>query len=110
MGVSRNSPGARRVLYDRSMQTKSLFFSLPILALVVVSVFGVTATQAACSSTAKTCSSSEESSCTNTYSTCISAAAAAADKAACQKCVDDYCNCYDKCGNSCDKSKLSGQC
>src|SRR5438874_105716 len=40
---------------------------------------------AACSS--KTCSTSEEQACTSTYTDCVNKAAAAADKAACQKCI-----------------------
>lgn len=95
------------------MNTKSFVVSLPIVALALVLLFGVTSTQVACSSTtdsAKTCSQSEDSACTGTYTTCVADAAASADKAACQKCVDDYCSCYDKCGNTCDKQKLAGQC
>ena len=91
------------------MNVKSAVVSLPIFALVLASLFGVTSAQVACSS-AKVCSQSEESACTSTYSTCVAASAAAADRPACQKCVDDYCSCYDKCGNSCDKQKLAGQC
>ena len=90
----------------------SFIVSLPVVALAVVSLFGVTSTQGACSSTstAKTCSQSEDRACTDTYTTCVNAAAAAADKAACQTCVDDYCSCYSKCGNSCDKQTLSSTC
>ena len=66
------------------------------------------APQAGCSS--KTCSSSEESACTNTFTDCTNKAAAAADKAACQKCVDNYCSCYDSCGNTCDRDKKSATC
>jgi len=58
----------------------------------------------------ETCSSSEESACTNTFTDCTNKAAAAADKAACQKCVDNYCSCYDSCGNTCDRDKKSATC
>ena len=92
------------------MDVKSLMLSLPVIALALASVFGVTSTQVACSSTPKTCSQSEDQACTDTYTTCISAASAAADKPACQKCIETYCSCYDKCGNSCDRQRLSGQC
>ena len=94
------------------MNTKSFVVSLPVVALALVSLFGVTSTQAACSSsdTAKTCSQSEDDACTSTYSSCVATAAASADRVACQKCVDDYCACYSKCGNTCDKQKLAGQC
>jgi hypothetical protein len=82
--------------------------SLASVAFVGVLFTTLLANETACSS--KTCSSSEESACTNAYTDCTNKAAAAADKAACQKCVDDYCSCYDKCGNSCDKNKLSSAC
>lgn len=60
------------------------------------------------SSSSKTCSTDEESACTNTYTTCINNAGT--DRTACQKCVDDYCSCYNKCGNTCDRDRLNGQC
>lgn len=81
-----------------------LLVSAPIAFLSALAFFGATASEVACSS--KTCSSSEEQACTDKYTSCINAAAANADKAACDKCNSDYCSCYDSCGNSCDKSKL----
>lgn len=82
--------------------------SLASVAFVGFLFTALLANETACSS--KTCSSSEESACTNTFTTCTNNAAASADKAACQKCVDDYCNCYSACGNTCDKAKLSAAC
>lgn len=75
------------------------------LALAGLSLSAVVIHESGCSS--KVCSTSEESSCTTTYTTCITAAAMAGDMAACTKCVDDYCACYDACGNTCDRTKLS---
>ena len=77
-----------------------------VVAGLVITTFA--ANELACSS--KTCSSSEESACTNTFTDCSSKAAAIADHAACLKCVDNYCNCYSACGNTCDKSRLQGTC
>jgi hypothetical protein len=77
-------------------------------SIVSLAVAGFVITTFACSS--KVCSSSEESACTSTYTDCINKAAAAADHAACLKCVDDYCTCYGSCGNTCDKAKLQGTC
>jgi len=81
--------------------------NLPGLSLVLLA-----ASQLACSSStpAKVCNTTEESACTNTYTDCSTKAAAAADHAACLKCVDDYCACYSACGNTCDKVKLQGTC
>ena len=58
----------------------------------------------------KTCTAPEESACTSTYQLCIDNAAKTAKKADCEKCVDDYCGCYNKCGNTCDSAKLKGDC
>jgi hypothetical protein len=79
--------------------------ALSILAAIVGSL-GVTSLQAGCAST---CSDSETAACNNTFTACITAAAAAGG-AGCQKCADDYCACYDKCGSTCDKGKVSGSC
>lgn len=69
----------------------------------VLGTASVAATQTACSST---CSDSEEKSCTEKYTSCISAAVAAADLNACTTCNNQYCDCYDACGTSCDKGSL----
>jgi len=90
------------------IQTRRHLGSLLFVAAGILFIAGSSATQVACSS--KTCSSSEDQACTNTYTTCITTAAAAASLAQCQKCVDDYCNCYNACGNTCDSAKLKGQC
>lgn len=66
------------------------------------------ATQLGCSG--KTCTSSEDNACTTTYTDCINKAAAATSLAQCQKCVDDYCACYNACGNTCDSAKLKSTC
>jgi hypothetical protein len=87
-------------------------------ALVSVTVVGLlvaalSANELACSSStaaAKVCSQSEESACTTAYTDCSTKASVAADKVACQKCVDTYCSCYSSCGNTCDKSQLSASC
>lgn len=86
---------------------KKAIVALPF-ALFVFVALATASTQTACSS--KTCSQAEEEACTSTYTACTQTAAMTADKVACQKCVDDYCACYDKCGNKCDKSKLSAAC
>lgn len=89
------------------MATSRALASKPYALLAVLvgllGTLGVTATQTACHST---CSDSEERDCTNKYTECITAASAAADLAACDKCNADYCSCYDACGTTCDKSKL----
>lgn len=59
---------------------------------------------------ASVCTDDEEQACTDTYNACISAAAAAADLTACQKCVDDYCGCFDDCGTDCNADSLSNTC
>ena len=82
--------------------------SLISLAVAAMVITTFAANELGCSS--KVCTSSEESACTSTYTSCTSKAAATADHAACVKCVDDYCNCYSACGNTCDKSRLQGTC
>ncbi len=61
------------------------------------------------SSPAKVCTTTEEAACTTPFTECTSNAAATADKAACVKCVDDYCACYSACGNTCNKADLNAQ-
>ena len=81
--------------------------------LAALLVVALAPSQLACgggSGSAGTCSSSEDKACTDTFDTCTQTAAANADKAACQKCVDNYCNCYSACGNTCDRPKLSATC
>jgi hypothetical protein len=78
------------------------------LSLVAAAFAAVMIPQVGCS--ADVCSTSEEQACTSTYTTCTQAAAATADLAACQKCVTDYCNCYDACGNTCDEQTLNASC
>ncbi len=82
--------------------------SFAYLACVAVVLAAFTAEQTACSS--KVCTSSEETACTNTFTDCTTKAALSASKDECQKCVDAYCNCYDSCGNTCDRSKYSAAC
>ncbi len=81
---------------------------VPTLLAVVVAV-GTLGTQTGCGGD-KTCSASESTACDNTFSACVNTAAGAMDKTACNKCVDDDCSCYTKCGSTCDKSKLSSSC
>jgi hypothetical protein len=97
----------RRKLLMKMMIGKTLA-SLSLVAIAIVGSLGVVTTQSACA--AKTCTTSEESACTNSYTTCVNEAAASADKGKCQQCVETYCSCYDSCGNSCDRDKLTGSC
>ncbi len=81
------------------------------LALVGLLLALLAPSQLACGSgSAQTCSSSDEKSCTDTFNACVQKAAAAADRAACQTCVDNYCSCYSACGNTCDRPTLARQC
>jgi len=84
--------------------------SVAFAALLVVAI---APSQIACgggSGSAGTCSANEDKACTDTFDTCTQNAAAASDKVACQKCVDNYCNCYSACGSSCDRTRLSATC
>ena len=83
------------------------------LALAALLFATLAPSQLACgggSGSAGTCSASEEKACTDPFDTCTQNAAASGDKAACQKCVDSYCNCYSACGNTCDRPRLSAVC
>jgi hypothetical protein len=101
--------GALAALRERNSMNKlaRVFASFSFVCAVVVGSLGVVSVEAACSSA---CSESEDKACSDTYSTCIQEAATAADLGKCQSCVDSYCSCYDKCGNTCEKDKLSTSC
>lgn len=76
------------------------------VVVAIVGSLGVSGLQTACSSV---CSDSESKACDDTFISCTTAAAAAGGTG-CQKCADDYCACYDKCGSTCDKNKYAGTC
>lgn len=92
------------------MATLSILIKKPLAAaavlLATVGSLGVSTLQTGCSSV---CSDSEAKACDDAFITCTTASAAAGG-AGCQKCADDYCGCYDKCGSTCDKDKFAGAC
>ena len=82
-----------------------------IVALLASLVFVVlVAAGASCGSDGDVCALSETQACDATYDTCIENAAATANRAACTQCAKNLCNCYDKCGTSCDENDYNGVC
>ena len=59
---------------------------------------------------AGTCTTEQSKACDDTFNTCIANAAASADLAACTACAKDICNCYDKCGSTCNEEEYANRC
>ena len=93
----------------RTIQAKIVraLASLSVVAVSVIGSLGVVSLETACSSV---CSSDEEAACTNTFQACIAQAASSADLNKCQSCADAYCKCFDDCGSTCDRDRVSGTC
>jgi hypothetical protein len=77
-----------------------------VLSLVVDSL-GVVGTETGCSGS---CSEDEARKCDETFNRCTTAASTRNDLGACRTCADQYCECYDDCGSTCDRSRFQGVC
>jgi hypothetical protein len=81
--------------------------SFGIVVSLVLGSLGTLATETGCSGS---CSDDEAKKCDESFNRCTTAANTRNDLGACRKCADDYCECYDDCGSSCDRSRFQGVC